>query len=112
MDRHAVNVTHLRRALEAPVGGSSDYDLNPEAPRLRGRVLRPASVLVPLIERGSGVNLILTRRAALLKHHPGQVSFPGGKQEPGDPTPLAAAHGNRGNREGRRANVFTPLRTH
>ncbi len=91
MDRHTVNVARLRRALEAPVGGSSDYDLNPEAPRLRGRVLRPASVLVPLIERGSGVNLILTRRAALLKHHPGQVAFPGGKQEPGDPTSLAAA---------------------
>ena len=46
---------------------------------------------MPLVERGGGVNLILTRRAALLKHHPGQVAFPGGKQEPGDATPLAAA---------------------
>jgi 8-oxo-dGTP pyrophosphatase MutT (NUDIX family) len=48
-------------------------------------------VLVPLVERGSGLNLILTRRAALLKHHPGQVAFPGGKQDPADPSPLAAA---------------------
>ena len=35
--------------------------------------------------------MILTRRAARLKHHPGQVAFPGGKLDPTDPTPLAAA---------------------
>jgi 8-oxo-dGTP pyrophosphatase MutT (NUDIX family) len=91
MDRSALNVPRIRRALEAPAGGSSDYDLNPDAPRIGGQRLRPAAVLVPLVERGGGVNLILTRRAALLKHHPGQVAFPGGKQEPGDATPLAAA---------------------
>ena len=91
MDRSALDVPRIRRALEAPAGGSSDYDLNPDAPRLGRQRLRPASVLVPLVERGGGVNLILTRRAALLKHHPGQVAFPGGKQEPGDATPLAAA---------------------
>jgi 8-oxo-dGTP pyrophosphatase MutT (NUDIX family) len=91
MDRSNLNVPHIRRALAAPAAGSSDYDLNPDAPRPGRQPLRPASVLVPLVERGSGVNLILTRRAALLKHHPGQVAFPGGKQEPGDATPLAAA---------------------
>ena len=77
MDRLTLDLQHIRRALEAPAGGSSDYDLNPDAPRLAPRPLRPASVLVPLVERGGAVNLILTRRAALLKHHPGQVAFPG-----------------------------------
>jgi 8-oxo-dGTP pyrophosphatase MutT (NUDIX family) len=91
MDRYTVNVPRLRRALEAPAAGSSDFDLNPESPRPGVRPLRPASVLVPLVERAGRVNLILTRRAALLKHHPGQVAFPGGKQEPGDATPLDAA---------------------
>ena len=91
MDRTTLDLPHIRRALEAPAAGSSDYDLNPGAPRPVHRLLRPASVLVPLVERGGGVNLILTRRAALLKHHPGQVAFPGGKQEPDDPSPLAAA---------------------
>ena len=91
MDRHVVNVPHIQRALGAPARGSSDYDLNPGVRRLASRPLRPASVLVPLIERGGGLTLILTRRAALLRHHPGQVSFPGGKQEPTDATPLDAA---------------------
>ncbi len=59
--------------------------------RVASRPLRPASVLVPLIARGPDLNVILTRRAALLKHHPGQVAFPGGKQEPGDATALDAA---------------------
>jgi 8-oxo-dGTP pyrophosphatase MutT (NUDIX family) len=91
MDRPILNPPHIRQALAVPAGGSSDFDLNPGVRRLASRPLRPASVLVPLVERGGGLNLILTRRAALLKHHPGQVAFPGGKQDPGDPTPLDAA---------------------
>lgn len=90
MERTPLTVARIRCALQAPAGASSDYDLNPGAPRPRAP-LRPASVLVPLVERAGGVKLILTRRAALLEHHPGQVAFPGGKQDPGDPTPLAAA---------------------
>ena len=91
MDRHVVNASQIRQALAVPPRGSSDYDLNPGVRRLAARPLRPASVLVPLIERAGGLNLILTRRAALLKHHPGQVAFPGGKQDATDATPLAAA---------------------
>lgn len=91
MDLRAVNVPRIRRALAATPGGSSDFDLGPEAPGRAPGPLRPASVLVPLIERAGGLALILTRRAALLKHHPGQVAFPGGKEEPGDGSPLAAA---------------------
>jgi 8-oxo-dGTP pyrophosphatase MutT (NUDIX family) len=90
MDRHRVNPSSIAEALRAPADGSSDFDLNPGFRPSPGRRLRPASVLVPLIERG-GLNLILTRRAALLQHHPGQVAFPGGKQDPDDATPLAAA---------------------
>jgi 8-oxo-dGTP pyrophosphatase MutT (NUDIX family) len=91
MDRPSVNASRIRRALAAPTGGSSDFELDPGWGRIASRPLRPASVLVPLIERGRGLNVILTRRAALLKHHPGQVAFPGGKQEPGDASALDAA---------------------
>ena len=72
------------------MAGSSDYDLNPDLAR-PGALLRAASVLVPLVERGSGLAVVLTRRAAFLTHHPGQVAFPGGKQDPTDASPLAAA---------------------
>ncbi|WP_070965512.1 CoA pyrophosphatase [Vibrio sonorensis] len=46
--------------------------------------LRKASVLVGFVEREEGLHIIFTKRAAHLKHHPGQVSFPGGKFEPLD----------------------------
>lgn len=91
MDLSSLNPEYLQRALHVEAPQSSDYDLNPEA-RPKGRmILRPASVLVPLRDRGSGPSVLLTRRAARLKHHPGQISFPGGKQDEGDASPLAAA---------------------
>jgi len=43
--------------------------------------LKKAAVLMPLIQRSEGLHLILTQRALHLKHHPGQVSFPGGRYE-------------------------------
>lgn len=43
--------------------------------------LREAAVLIALVERNNGLNIILTERALHLRHHPGQVSFPGGKHE-------------------------------
>jgi len=51
----------------------------------------PAAVLIPIIERESEPEVLLTRRASQLRHHPGQVSFPGGRLEPGDAGPAAAA---------------------
>jgi len=50
-----------------------------------------AAVLVPLVERPAGLHVLLTQRAAHLKHHAGQISFPGGRIEPADAGPWAAA---------------------
>ena len=77
----------LRDAVLRPGGASSDFDLNPDITLPPGRVLRPAAVLVAI----AGDRLILTKRASHLKHHPGQIAFPGGKVDAGDPTPEAAA---------------------
>lgn len=52
---------------------------------------RAAAVLVPIIDRPAGPTLLLTARATHLKHHAGQISFPGGGIEPGDPHVIAAA---------------------
>ncbi len=53
--------------------------------------LTQAGVLVPLIEREEGLTVLLTQRAAHLKHHAGQVSFPGGRVEPADANVEATA---------------------
>ncbi|MGJ8581102.1 MAG: CoA pyrophosphatase, partial [Psychromonas sp.] len=46
--------------------------------------LKKAAVLMPLIQRSNGLQMILTQRAWHLRHHPGQVSFPGGRFELSD----------------------------
>jgi 8-oxo-dGTP pyrophosphatase MutT (NUDIX family) len=51
----------------------------------------PAAVLIPLIEREAGPTVLLTQRATQLRNHAGQISFPGGRIEPGDAGPGAAA---------------------
>lgn len=52
--------------------------------------LHDAAVICGLIERPEGVHVLLTQRQTGLKNHGGQVSFPGGRIDPGE-TPLAAA---------------------
>lgn len=62
-------------------------DLLPDA----GAALRPAAVLVGLVDRGQGTQVVLTRRTQALRHHAGQISFPGGRIEAADADPVAAA---------------------
>lgn len=94
MDPHAVDLTTLRAAvLHGRRGASSDYDLHPElrAALSPGRALRQAAVLCPVVDRGDGLRVILTRRADHLRQHAGQVAFPGGRKDPGDPSLRDAA---------------------
>jgi 8-oxo-dGTP pyrophosphatase MutT (NUDIX family) len=51
----------------------------------------PAAVLVPIVEHPGAPTVLLTQRATQLRNHAGQVSFPGGRIEPQDRTPTAAA---------------------
>jgi len=51
----------------------------------------PASVLVPLVMREGGLNVLLTRRTDHLRDHAGQISFPGGRAEAHDADPVATA---------------------
>lgn len=81
----------LEDALRKSARPSSDFDLNTDIILAESRRLRPAGVLVPIIERRSGPQVILTKRSSALKHHPGQVAFPGGKVDPGDSDECAAA---------------------
>lgn len=67
---------------------SSDFDLNHDIAPPAGRRLTPAAVLVAVTREE---RVILTKRASGLRHHPGQIAFPGGKLDPGDADAPAAA---------------------
>ncbi|MDA7423426.1 CoA pyrophosphatase [Thalassococcus lentus] len=81
----------LRRALACKSGPSTDFDLNPQVELPEGRKLRAAGVLAAFQKSDHGLELVLTKRSSRLKHHPGQIAFPGGKQDEGDRDPVAAA---------------------
>ena len=55
------------------------------------QALRDAAVLIPVVQRAHDYSVLLTVRSAALKHHGGQISFPGGRVEPGDRDAVAAA---------------------
>jgi 8-oxo-dGTP pyrophosphatase MutT (NUDIX family) len=76
---------------ETGAGGAhrSDFDLDGGAAQSEAP-LTPAAVLVGLVERPSGLHVILTRRADTLRRHTGQIALPGGRCDPGE-TPWAAA---------------------
>lgn len=77
----------LRAALSRPAGESSDYDLNPGLALPPDRALKEAAVLVAVWQG----RVLLTKRASGLKHHPGQIAFPGGKVDSGDDGAVGAA---------------------
>ncbi len=51
----------------------------------------PAAVLVPLYMKGGEAYVLLTERTQHVEHHKGQISFPGGAQDPEDPDLLTTA---------------------
>ena len=72
-------------------GARGDLDLNPELWERAGvSATKPAAVLVPIIDRNEPT-VLLTQRTQELASHAGQVAFPGGKIDPHDESPLAAA---------------------
>jgi 8-oxo-dGTP pyrophosphatase MutT (NUDIX family) len=77
-----------RFAQSRPVWTPEAAEENLVPPGLR---LRRAAVLVPLVERPEGVTVLLTLRTDHLSSHAGQVSFPGGRAEELDSSPIETA---------------------
>ena len=84
MEKTDALIARLSAALASEGDGSSDFDLNPDTVLPAGRALRPASVLVGILTDGAEAEVLLTKRSSRLKHHPGQIAFPGGRADPGD----------------------------
>lgn len=77
----------LRKVLTPePVAAASSGDAGH-----RQGALTPASVLFPLVRRAEGLAVLLTQRTDHLRDHPGQISFPGGRVEPEDVSPVHTA---------------------
>ncbi|KIT17014.1 NUDIX hydrolase [Jannaschia aquimarina] len=85
-----ISIAGITRAARHSDGASSDFDLNPEVVLPGRRVLRDAAVLVGLMDAEEGPRILLTKRSSRLKHHPGQIAFPGGKTEEGETAESAA----------------------
>ncbi|TVR10516.1 MAG: CoA pyrophosphatase [Salinarimonadaceae bacterium] len=82
----------LRREPPGPQAARGDHDLNPGWKRAPGApAWKPAAVLVPVVARPAGLTILLTHRGNRLRAHSGQISFPGGKVDPGDPGALGTA---------------------
>ena len=70
--------------------GHDDYDLHPELrPATQERAVE-AAVLIPIIARPE-LTILFTQRTATLARHSGQVSFPGGRRDPSDLSPMETA---------------------
>jgi 8-oxo-dGTP pyrophosphatase MutT (NUDIX family) len=72
-------------AADARIAGlAQSIELTRELREALPRTWARAAVLVPLVDRPEGLTVLFTQRSAELTNHPGQVSFPGGRIEPGD----------------------------
>lgn len=88
-----ITAAHLRERLAATTKPSNPLDV--VVPRGTyswpqgmlekiATTLKPAGVLIPVRRHEAGLSVLLTQRSADLKHHAGQVSFPGGRMEESD----------------------------
>ncbi|NRB04004.1 MAG: CoA pyrophosphatase [Rhodobacteraceae bacterium] len=84
-------LAQIEKSLRLQGGASSDYDLNAPLDLPPGRKLRPAAVLILLQPGAYGLSVVLTKRSSALKHHPGQIAFPGGKQDAEDADAVATS---------------------
>jgi 8-oxo-dGTP pyrophosphatase MutT (NUDIX family) len=95
---------HLKQLIRERLGESVPYQpargprisgMPPEISRGYSHLFSaeptPAAVLVPLVDHTAGLSILLTQRSADLRHHAGQISFPGGRMESKDAGPIDAA---------------------
>ena len=84
-----LDVAGLRERLKRTPPASAVY--GDDGARREREDATVAAVLVPVVAHEEGLTVLFTRRTAHLKHHSGQVSFPGGRAEPHDAGPEVTA---------------------
>jgi len=74
-----------RLAASLPTGQAKDAHL------AQNSLLKPSAVLIPIMQRASGLTVLLTLRSTKLRKHSGQIALPGGKIDPEDAHAIATA---------------------
>jgi 8-oxo-dGTP pyrophosphatase MutT (NUDIX family) len=90
IDERRLSADAIRRQFAAPPPWQPEIN-NDMRIALLDAPPRPAAVLVPLVQRQAGLNVLLTQRTAHLHDHAGQISFPGGRVEDADTSPMHTA---------------------
>ena len=85
-----LTVDWLRRRFANPPDWQQEIVDEPRL-FLPGKSYTDASVLIAIVQREAGLNVLLTRRTAHLTEHAGQISFPGGRVDPGDSSAVDTA---------------------
>jgi len=81
----ALDLPELRRRLAS--GSAPAFSVyGDDGARREAAAVTPASVLVPIVTHPGGLTVVFTQRTVHLRSHSGQISFPGGRAEPEDPT--------------------------
>lgn len=91
---HGLDIERLRAALSPNASravDAGDDGVVDGAEGVHGARLTPASVLFPIVLRPHAPSVLLTQRNETLRDHPGQISFPGGRVEPEDQSPVHTA---------------------
>ena len=84
-----LDVAGLRSRLRRPAPAAAVYGDDGTGREAAASI--PAAVLVPVVTHPAGLTVVFTRRTAQLRSHSGQISFPGGRTEPGDADAEATA---------------------
>lgn len=87
----AMKSANLREWARPAVGDHSLYRPVENEEFINELPLKPSAVLVPIVERGDDLTILLTKRSTKLKSHSGQVSFPGGRCDDNDAHAMATA---------------------